>query len=175
MVLPVIVKRSNHSNRACVALALTCVALIVCAFVPALVSPSAQRRKPQRPLCAECLEIVLKATPVNITYVDVTGGHAEHPHLGALDEHGAPGYVHDETALRKNPPLLQLSDTMLRSHCQKRDGNYRMLTEKVFVDLDQSKKKLTLARQRQRDSIFCLVYTIDTFHAKIPAIRETWG
>jgi hypothetical protein len=47
---------------------------------------------------------------------------------------------------------------------------------KVVVNLDhgQSMKKLTLARQR-RDSIFCLVYTIDTFHAKIPAIRETWG
>jgi hypothetical protein len=131
------------------------------------------KRKPKQALCEECLSIVQKAQPIDIAFVDVRDGHKAHPHLGATDENGNMGYVHDETALRKHPPAFHMEEDMLRSQCQTRDNTYRMLNEKVYVDLeyhDKMEKSLL-----PRDKIFCLVYTIDAFHSKIPAIRETWG
>lgn len=132
-----------------------------------------EKRKPAKPLCDECLEIVSKAQPIKIAYVDVSDGHKAHPHLGALDENGKTGYVHDSTALRNNPPVFQLEDDLLRNHCTSRDNNYKMLSEKVFVDLEYD--KAMESSLVPRDKIFCLVYTIDVFHSKIAAVRETWG
>jgi hypothetical protein len=131
------------------------------------------KRKPSKPLCDECLEIVQKAKPVDITFVDVSNGHKEHPHMGALDENGNPGYIHDETALRKNPPPFNFGGEELRNECKKRDNDYEMLHKKVFVDIkaDEEANK----SGRKRDKIFCLVYTIDSGHVKIPSIRETWA
>lgn len=130
-------------------------------------------KKPSKPLCPECLEIVQKAQPIDIKYEDVAGGHKEHPHLGAKDAEGKLGYIHDETALRKNPPPFSFKGGALKHACEKHDNNYRMLHEKVFVDLkaDEEAEK----SGKPRDKIFCLVYTIDAGHPKIPAIRETWG
>jgi len=48
-----------------------------------------------------------------------------------------------------------------------------MLHEKVVVDLDAH--KAAEESGKKRDKIFCLVYTIESGHPKIPAIRETWG
>ena len=127
--------------------------------------------KPKEPLCDECLKIIQKAKPYDTKFVDVSGGYKDHPHKGALDAEGRIGYVHDETALRLNPPKNSFSQSMLEPLCSIRDNNYRMLTEKVFVDLEYEHKMEHLPR----DKIFCLVYTIDKYHNKIPAIRETWG
>jgi hypothetical protein len=54
-----------------------------------------------------------------------------------------------------------------------------MLTEKVFVDLTSHEAAEKRAEhglsQMKRAKIFCLVYTIEKFHDRIPAIKETWG
>jgi hypothetical protein len=131
------------------------------------------KKKPAEPLCPTCLEIVQKAKPIDLSFVDVSNGHKEHPHLGATDEQGNIGYIHDETALRKNPPPLNYPDDELREACLKRDNNYKMLNERVFVDLEYEKK--ILASGNARPKVFCFVYTTDAGHPKIPNIRETWG
>lgn len=131
------------------------------------------RNKPAQPLCKECLDIIQKAEPIDIAFVDVSGGHKEHPHKGAVDEKGDFGYVHDETALRKNPPALNYPEPDLRAACSKRDNSYKMLNERVYVDLDYDKKMQEAGKPRPK--IFCFVYTIDSGHSKIPSIRETWG
>jgi hypothetical protein len=130
-------------------------------------------RKPAEPLRPNNLEIIQKAKPVDISFVDVAGGHKEHPHLGAKDEEGNFGYIHDETALRLSPPPFSFGGDALIAACSKRDNNYKMLTEKV--KLDSEGHKAAEASGKKRDKIFCLVYTIEKFHDRIPAIRETWG
>lgn len=131
------------------------------------------KQKPSKPLCEECLEIIQKAKPVDITFVDVSGGHKEHPHKGALDADGNFGFIHDEKALHKNPPPFNFAGDELKHECAKRDNNYRMLNEQVKVDFDAEAEAEKSGRKR--DKIFCLVYTIDSGHHKIPLIRETWG
>jgi hypothetical protein len=131
------------------------------------------KKKPSQPLRAENLKIVEQANPIDIAFEDVSGGHKEHPHLGATDENGVLGYIHDETALRKNPPSLSIEDSELRKFCEIRDDNYRMMHERVVVDTEYDKKMEDSGLKR--DKIFCLVYTIDSGHPKIPNIRETWG
>lgn len=132
-----------------------------------------EKLKPKIPLCDECLTIVQKADPIDISFVDASNGHVDHPHLGARDTDGKLGYVHDETTLRLHPPASSIQENELRGLCLKRDNNYKMLNEKVYVDLEYDKKMESSGKQR--DKLFCVVYTIEPFHAKIPAIRETWG
>ncbi len=131
------------------------------------------KKKPSKPLRPENLKILSTAKPVDVTFHDVSGGHKEHPHMGATDENGAFGYVHDETALRKNPPGFIFEDEKLLKACKSRDNNYRMMKDRVIVDLDYNKKMDESGIKR--DKIFCLVYTTAESHDKIPNIRETWG
>lgn len=127
------------------------------------------------PLCDECLKIVQKATPIDLAYVDVRGRQQdEHPHMGARDEKGNYGYVHDETALRLYPEPFDVNETDLREMCLKRDDNYKMLREKVFVDLEYD-KHVQLSREKQ-PKIMCIVFnTGDIFGGSIPSIRQTYG
>jgi glycoprotein-N-acetylgalactosamine 3-beta-galactosyltransferase len=136
---------------------------------------------PSKPLDEGRLAIVTRASPVKLAYVDASGGHTAHPHRGATDENGVFGYVHDETELARNPPPFELPDDDDEHDrlCKKGDPNYKMLTKKVFVDLQgheaaEKRAEHGLARKK-RVKIFCLVYTIEKFHDRIPTIRETWG
>lgn len=135
---------------------------------------------PSKPLVEDKMAIISKASHVNIKYVDVSGGHVEHPHKGGTDENGKFGYVHDETFLIKNPPTFEIKDEKDRGVlCKKGDPNYQMLTNKVFVDLTnheaaEKRSEHGLAK-KGRAKIFCLVYTIEKNHHTIPAIKETWG
>jgi hypothetical protein len=131
------------------------------------------KQKPAEPLRAENLDIVQNAKPISIAFVDVSGGHKDHPHLGATFENGTLGYIHDETALHRNPPPFEYDDEKMKKACTLRDNNYRMMHERVFVDMDYDKKMEESGTKR--DKIFCLVYTIDSGHPKIPGIRQTWG
>ena len=131
------------------------------------------KKKPSRPLCDECLEIVQRAKPMDITFVDVSHGNTDFPHKGARDDQGNWGYLHDETALRRNPPPFNFDGDDLKEACVKRDNNFRMLSEQVFVDMKYDSD--IESSGVKRDKIFCLVYTIEGGHPKIPNIRETWG
>ena len=114
-----------------------------------------------------------KPKPIDISFVDVSDGHHDHPHLGAMDVDGNLGYIHDATHLHKNPPPFGMPKDKLAKACAKRDNNYRMLTEKVYVDTagdDEAEKS-----GKPRVKIFCLVYTTEGGHDRIPRIRETWG
>jgi len=135
----------------------------------------AGKKKPSTPLRPENLEIVQMPEMVDVAFVDVSGGHEEHPHKLALDANGQPGYIHDETALRKNPPPLNLPDGFLKDTCRHnpRDFNYKMMHERIVVETEYEKTKNEEGEPRPK--IFCLVYTIDKFHDRIPFIRETWG
>jgi hypothetical protein len=110
---------------------------------------------------------------INISFVNVTRDDSErtHPHAGALDENGTPGYVHDETALRRNPPHFTLPTEELRRLCQIRDADFFMLTQKVYADIEYDQHMNQQSRQR----IFCMVYSADVYHANLAVIRETWG
>ncbi|KAL9179903.1 hypothetical protein ACHAXT_007873 [Thalassiosira profunda] len=135
---------------------------------------------PSKPLSKERMFIVSNASPVDLKYVDASGGHREHPHKGGTDEDGNFGYVHDEASLHDNAIPWEFDDEEDHAQlCKKGDPNYKMLTEKVYVDLAghgaaERRAEHGLAK-RGRAKIFCLVYTIEKFHDRIPAIRETWG
>lgn len=133
--------------------------------------------KVTNPLCNECLQIILKAKHVDITFLNVSDGYKRHPHLGATDQNGNFGYVHDETALKRNPPLWQWDTLTLNATCNQRDSDFKMLTERVHVAFDYHERAEQEERlgQRKRPKLFCVVYTIDSGHFKIPFIRETWG
>jgi hypothetical protein len=130
------------------------------------------RKKPSKPLCKECLEIVQRAQPIDISFKDASGGYKEHPHMGATNENGTLGYVHDAKALRKNPPKYAFDN--IQEACLKRDNTYKMLHQKVFVDLEYD-RQMEKAEHGKRPKLFCLVYTTEQSHSLIANIRETWG
>jgi hypothetical protein len=128
--------------------------------------------KPRKKLRKENLKIITTAKPVELAFQDVSGEHKEHPHMGAQDGNGNWGYIHDETALRKNPPKWNFSEEMTKEACTSRDNNYKMMRERIYVDtLYEEKMKDTPNRAK----IFCLVYTTEKGHGRIPHIRQTWG
>jgi len=119
---------------------------------------------------------------VDISYVNVTDGYRHHPHMGAKDEAGHWGYIHDATALRQNPPpplagySFGKDGATLREACAIHDANYKMIHEKVHV-LQESEPLLQQSTTASNHAkLFCIVYTTEHSHAhKIPPIRETWG
>mmetsp|Transcript_22601 Transcript_22601/g.28520 ORF Transcript_22601/g.28520 Transcript_22601/m.28520 type:complete len:503 (+) Transcript_22601:104-1612(+) len=135
-----------------------------------------EKIKPLKPLRQTNVDIISTAPMVDLTFVDAADNYDEDPHRGATDENGEFGYVHDEKALKRNPPGFSSSKTDV--HCDNHDNNYKVLTEKVFVDLQSHQKREREAEQdggRPREKIFCTVYTIEKNHDKIQPIRETWG
>ena len=130
---------------------------------------------PKNPLDPSRLAMIKKTKPISIEYIDATGGHKEHPHMGAKDENGQWGYVHDETFLRRDPPAFDLPEK--EQACAKRDAEYKMLTKKVFVDLEGEAKAEREAKEtgRDRPKILCAIFTASKYHDKLEAIRNTWG
>jgi glycoprotein-N-acetylgalactosamine 3-beta-galactosyltransferase len=125
-----------------------------------------------KPLRRTNLEIVRSATAIDLTYIDVTKNHTEHPHCGARDERGNWGYIHDETALRRSPPPFPTDN--LQQDCQVRDSNYIMLTKRVTMDKEAHDNRPFSDGKRAK--ILCIIYSTDAGHdKKIPAIRESWG
>ena len=124
-----------------------------------------------KPLRPTNLNIVRNATAIDLAYVDVSYNHEKDPHRGARDEEGKWGYVHDETALRFNPPPFPTD--RLHQDCVERDSHHKMLTERVFVDKEVHDAVERSGKKRVR--ILCIIYSTDAGHVKIPAIRETWG
>ena len=125
------------------------------------------KRKPLIPIRQTNLDILKTAKPIDVAYVDMTDGHKDHPHKGAVDTNGNPGFIHDETALRKNPPAFDFPN--LKVACERKDGHSRVLTEKVKIDMDKYDAK------PDHTKLFCIAYTISPFHDRLNAIMQTWG
>ena len=68
------------------------------------------------------LEVILSMNATDITYVDASGNHTTHPHMGGKDEHGRWGYVHDETALKRTQPTFEIRDDDDRANLCKSGG-----------------------------------------------------
>ena len=132
------------------------------------------KRIPFEPLRPVCLEIVQNATPVSLVYVNVSEHHLEHPHMGAVDENGNPGHIHDLMALSRNPPPFNMTAINVSNICQDDDDDeYKLFQERVFVDLEYN-------QQRRQDSptrpkLLCMIYTTSAGHQRVEMIRETWG
>jgi hypothetical protein len=126
------------------------------------------------PLRPYNMNVVSKTHPILLAYTNVTQDFKQHPHRGAQDSHGTFGYIHDDTALRKKPPTFVPPPKYLAC---KRDANYRMLTEKVVLRIHEhnQKEQDANASGKTRTKLFCIVYTIDKNHHRIPVIRQTWG
>ena len=115
----------------------------------------------KKTLSKEKLELLKSAPFIDLTYVDVRD---QVSHFAALDENGNEGYIHDATALRKNPPSFSCKKKQM---CRKKSGNYKMLTKKVKVRKDHD--------EGNKVKLFCTIYTIEKNHGRLPMIRETFG
>ena len=92
--------------------------------------------------------------------------------FGALDQDGTPGYIHDPTFLRKNPPNFAYHvDGEEKGVCdiplgQGEEGVYGY----------KGLKKIKIAGTHQTEKrVFCMVYTHSNAHKRVQAISETWG
>ena len=141
------------------------------------------RQRPSNHLCSECLKIVQRAKPMTLEYVDVTGGPNISTrtalHVGAKDGNGTFGYVHNETSLRRQPPIMNFTGNRLRQACLQHDDDFRML-QKIEVasndELELQRLKLRAASvQSKRERIFCMIYSTESGKERIQRIRETWG
>jgi len=139
-------------------------------YILPLIDTKINQLIPSKPLRKLNLEIIQRTHPIDLKYVDITNGHKEDPHRGAKDEYGEFGYIHDETSLRMNPPKFQVPS---KDAACKKTNHYKMLTDKVFVNLEAHEKAEAIEQKRVK--LFCVVYTIAKSHDKIPQIRETWG
>ena len=137
--------------------------------------PEATGDLPSKPLSPLNKQLISTAKFVDLAYVDVSDGHTVDPHRGALDENDLFGYIHDEKALHKTPPPFKFTKEEVQ--CNLEDATMQMLTKKVFVDFPahEAAESLAASGGKPRAKIFCLVYTIEENHDRIPAIRETWG
>jgi len=129
-----------------------------------LAKPVSARKDQGRILTPAKLEILSHAEPISLIYEQLSVGE-KHPHMGARDASGKLGYIHDATALRKNAPSFEHNSM----YCDNNDGNYKMLTQKVVIDFDAVKNI------EKPVKIFCVVYTIQPSHDRIPPILQTWG
>lgn len=94
----------------------------------------------------------------------------------ALDESGNPGYIHDATALHRNPPAFDFNSL----NCGPNDAIMQMMTQRVYIDLAAHERANKLVKQsgevtKPRAKIYCHVYTTNKQRVRIQAIRETWG
>jgi glycoprotein-N-acetylgalactosamine 3-beta-galactosyltransferase len=92
--------------------------------------------------------------------------------MGALDANGRPGYIHDPTFLRNNPPPFTF-------HVP---GDENGVCEIPFGEGDEGKyglqglRKIEVASSFQTNTrVLCMVYTQSTGHFRVRSIAETWG
>jgi len=125
-----------------------------------------------------------------------------HPHVGALDESGAEGYVHDAGMLQRAPPKFSYNSELedLREHGDARhNANVGAAGSPVcgfsWKDDNEGNPSDKLGREHigwegyrllneqvvvqssvgPSPRILCTIYTISTEHIKLNAIRQTWG
>eukprot|EP00970_Alexandrium_tamarense_P006222 scaffold1054_cov281-Alexandrium_tamarense.AAC.7 len=108
------------------------------------------------------LEVILSMNATDITYVDASGNHTTHPHMGGKDEHGRWGYVHDETALKRTQPTFEIRDDDDRANlCKSGDDDYKVLTEKVHV-VDVANHTTTMRKRLLHNPAILISFCIAT-------------
>jgi len=148
---------------------------------PMLIDNSFDRMLPSKPLRPLNLEIVSRTHSVDLSFVDVSEdglGSQDHPHLGGLDEDGKYGYVFNELSLQMNPPKFQRVDEEGDACENNKDGNYKMLTNRVSIDFaghEAAEANAKVKGAPERAKIMCIVYTIEAHHSRITPIQQTWG
>ncbi|GKY90436.1 hypothetical protein MPSEU_000017400 [Mayamaea pseudoterrestris] len=126
---------------------------------------------PQAPVfCSECLDIIQRMNFTNTSFVPVAHIHS---HLGAVDQFGVAGYVHDVTALRRNPPRLNMTQEYIAKECLNQDDDFRMIKERFVIDFAYEQEMQQSKKPRPR--LLCVIYTVASGHGRIQNIRETWG
>lgn len=158
-------------------------------FVPVINSsvffPSKQKKKkPFQPLCQLCLKIVQKAPIIDTSFIKLSSDTpplavAWYPIINSSSSNIIrTGYHHDEMALRKASPSMNVTQQYLQQLCQQRDDTYTMLKQKsiaVVPPTNHTTREVHSSSSTSRVKLFCLVYTTASGHGKIQRIRETWG
>ena len=99
-----------------------------------------------------------------------------HPHMGALDENGCPGYIHDTTYIRLHP----LNFTFFPP-----EGKGEGICDTLFGDGPEGRSGVRALRKIRvasppslstpPPSVLCIVYTHSNRHEILRSIVETWG
>jgi len=135
-----------------------------------------EEHQPKRTHMPSNKEILRKLKPVDITYLDVTGGpdiqKREYHHRGAQDEHGQYGYKPKLQALRLDPPSLNLTSDALVKACNIRDEEYNMIHEKITI---YQPEKEGDKKQQYETKLLCVLQTVGHRHDRMTALRQTWA
>jgi hypothetical protein len=140
-----------------------------------------QPQMPSKQLCKQCLQIVLGAPSIDLSFVNVHANKTHLPHMGTRDEHGnSTGFVYDVTRLSRNPPPLSLHGIRLEEECRNNDTEYVAMQRLSLAVSAASTTNTGTTRQQRADSssrpkILCAVYGMEKKRDQIHAIRETWG
>lgn len=90
---------------------------------------------------------------------------------GALDGKGYPGYIHDATFVRRNPPPFTFHPPGdERSVCATTGGE----GDEGFYGY-QGLQKIRIAATHQNKRVLCMIYTHSNAHDRLKSIAETWG
>jgi hypothetical protein len=71
--------------------------------------------------------------------------------------------------LHKNPPQFQPPN---KSDACQEDDHYKLLSQKVMVDFKGAKTAKLSGKTWTK--LFCLAYTTEKNHDRIPKLHETW-
>lgn len=96
-----------------------------------------------------------------------------HPHAGALDEHGNPGYIHDPTYIRKHPLEFNYrpdAPSFSESVCDMPPGQGIEGSAGIH-----GLRKINIMTEVIPTKVMCIVYTHSNAHAAVKAVVETYG
>lgn len=96
-----------------------------------------------------------------------------HPHAGALDENGNPGYIHDPTYVRNHPPAFNFRPDVPRF-------DESVCDEPLGQGIEGSAgmhglAKINISTAQIPTKVMCIVYTHSNAHEAITAVVETYG
>ena len=120
-------------------------------------------------LCQECRTIVEQAPRISLEWVSAVSETEpkQHPHMGALDEHGKGPFRYDPSRLRRNPPNPQKNLTHL---CRNSVQDMHELSNVRLVTNSSTGNESTKAPR-----LLCGLYASQPYHRNVQRARETWG
>jgi len=125
--------------------------------------------------------VISKTQLINVSYVSSVDHDIRfNPTPIALDENGNEDHeIFNETSVRMISPAFEFDATVEENFCSNVTIELKkVLTEKVSIDFETHNRKEMLAKHSNefiRPKLFCMVYTHDKDHDRIPVIHQTWG